>query len=75
MVDPAKAPHLCYFARINSCNILRFAEVGWQLRHLNQWMFGVSPPYFDPPPEAEREGITIVESPTRSRMSEGPMRR
>ena len=61
VVDPDKAPHLFHYARINSCNIIRFAEVGGQLRDLNRWIFGEAHKYFEGPPEEEREGIRITE--------------
>jgi hypothetical protein len=70
VVNPSKAPELCYFARINSCNIVRFAEVGGQLRDLTKWVFGESSKYFEGPPESEREGIAIME-PGRARSFNG----
>jgi hypothetical protein len=57
MVDPEKAPDLCYCARINVVTIVRHREVGAQLRDLTTWVFGDAHPHFDGPPDSERAGL------------------
>lgn len=61
VVDPRKAPELCHYTRINSCNVVTYSEVGAQLRELTRWMFGEAHAHFDGPPESERAGIKITD--------------
>jgi hypothetical protein len=61
VVDPTKAPELCYCARINAVTIVRHREVGADLRSLTRWIFGDAPPHFDGPPDRERAGIKITD--------------